>query len=870
MNIFLILLLCFSKNTEFLVNDDSTGGCPQTYPNVAIDKKGNFFMTWEDYRSTDYDGDIYCQKYSADGTQTGLSFKVNSDEGGISLQHWGQCSPVIATSDSQSFIIVWEDWRNGEPDIFYQLYDTDGNPQRGNIKVNDDANNKQQFYPSIAMSTSGKFIIVWEDWRDDNANIYGQLYDSIATPCGGNLKINENTSNKNLFPSVATLSTGNFMVVWEDYRNGSADVYGQIYNNGTPIGNNFKINIDTAGYQGKPCISSVNNNEFIVVWESENINSNICAQLYDLSGTPCKTNFTIMSKGKYPLVKGNNSGYFITVWENSVMNNSILYKVWNSSGDSCTSELIATSGTKANSPRVALNDSGIFIITWIDNRENNPDVYYQKFVLPGNVIGTQNKVNDDYASPCQDFPAIAMDSMGNSVIVWYDYRNGAIDTYNDPDIYCQKYTSTGVAKENNIRINDDGTGNPQIFPTLSMNSKGDFVIVWEDKRNGNFNIYGQRGAFNQTGLSTGNFRISTGIYLNAWPTVAINNSGNFVVFWNNWQGGRITVLGQRYDSAGIPINGIFEVYGKRSFDRMLPAVAMYDSGNFVVAWVDNGQDIYAQLYDKIGNPVGENFKVDDALTTNECLFISVATDKGKYSPSYGNFIVVWEDKRNGSWDVYGQIFNPDGFPIGNNFRVNDDNISGRNHENPSIAIDDSGRFVVAWTDFRSQSGDLNVMAQCYESSGIAIGNNSPINQDMWWGNHQWTWKSIAMGNELIGFAWLDNRRLKSWDVYAKITDWKNIVVEENDYHQNKMFSMLANPCINKIIIKSVSSGIDNDISFELYDIVGKFCQILSPDNENCNCMTFSVPKLVSGIYFLKIKQLTKNTYIKTLKVVVLK
>ncbi|MDD2890752.1 MAG: T9SS type A sorting domain-containing protein [bacterium] len=869
MNIFLILLLCRFENTEFLVNDDSIGGCLQTYPNVTIDKKGNFFITWEDYRSTDYDGDIYCKKYSADKTQIGLNFKVNNDEGGLSLQHWGQSKPVIATSESQGFIIVWEDWRNGEPDIFCQLYDKKCNAHKGNVKVNDDAGTKEQRSPKIAMSSS-KSIIVWEDYRNGCADVYGQIYDSTNTPIGANFKINKDTSNKNLFPSVAILSEGIFMVVWEDYRNGNADVYGQLYNNGTPIENNFKINTDTTGYQLKPCISSVNNNEFIVVWESENINSNICAQLYDLSGIPCKTNFTIASKGEAPSVAGNNSGYFITVWENNVTGTSLQYKVYYSSGDSCTSELTVTSGTKANSPCIALNDSGNFIITWIDNRENNPDVYYQKFVLPGNVIETQNKVNDDNASPCQDFPAIAMDSMGNSVIVWYDYRNGYIDTYNDPDIYCQKYTSNRVAKGNNIRINDDGTGNPQIFPTLSMNPKGDFVIVWEDKRDGNFNIYGQRGTFNQTNLLSGNFRVSTGIYLNAWPAVAINNSGNFVVFWNNWQGNKIKVFGQKYDSSGIPINGVFETSSKRSFDRMLPAVAMYDSGNFVVAWVDNWQDIYAQLYDKMGKPVGEDFKVNDALTPNECLFLSVATDKGKYSPSYGNFIVVWMDKRNESWDVYGQIFNPVGTPLGNNFRVNNDNISGRDHQNPSIAIDDSGRFIVAWTDFRNQGGDLNVMAQCYEPDGIAIGSNIQINQDMWWGNHQWTWKSIAMGNELIGFAWIDNRGLKSWDVYAKFTDWKNIVVEENDYHQEKMFSMLANPCINKIVIKSVSSGIDNDVNFELYDIAGKFCQTLSPDNKNCGYMTFSVPKIVSGIYFLKIKQLTKNTYVKTLKVVVLK
>ncbi|MDD2890373.1 MAG: T9SS type A sorting domain-containing protein [bacterium] len=875
MNTFLILIVFYYNNSEILVNDDTIGGCYQQYSSVILNGKDNFFITWEDHRSTDYDIDIYCQKYDKNSNPIGSNFKVNDNLGGTSLQHWKQCRPIIATSDSQSFVIVWEDWRNGEPDIFYQLYDKNGNTQKINYKVNDDTNNKQQFFPSIAMSSGGKFIIVWEDWRNSDADIYAQLYDSTGNPCGNNFKANDNASNRQLFPSVATTASDNFIIVWEDYRSGNANIYGQNYNNGNPIGNNFKINTDTVGYNGKPCISMVNNNKFIVVWENNQIDSTICAQLYNLSGTPYDSNFTISSNGKSPYVTGNNSGHFIVVWEDSRTNKFISYKVYDSLGVSQTSDLTVTSGFETNTPRITLNNSGRFIITWIDNRENNPDVYYQEFTLLNNIISPQSKVNDDKASSYQDFPAIAIDGTGNFVVVWPDYRNGTVTPYNDPDIYGQKYNANGDPVGPNFRINDDGTSNFQWIPIVSMNYTGMFVVAWEDNRSGVKDIYAQ--LYDTQGQSVGkNFRVNTDSTTtkNA-PYISLNNSGKFIITWEN----SANIYSQLYDSLGNSIGGNFNISSNRKSNKNLPAVAIYDSGGFIITWVDNGIDVYAQLYNKEGIPIGNNFKINNDFTGGERSYTSIAIDNGKYSYSQGNFIVVWIDKRNDNWDIYAQICDTSGSFIGTNFKVNDDNTS-REQWCPSIAVDDSGKFIIVWTDFRDPNGDINVMAQCYKPDGTPIGNNVQIHNDMWWGNHQWAWKSVAISPKSIAFTWIDNRRLQGWDIYAKLTDWKNIAVETNTYSNSQQkFFICENPCRKRINIKSISYTNKNEpleinnanINFELYDVTGKFCKKLFPDKKNSKYISFITSGLSSGIYFLKIEIPTtaKNKYVAKLKIIIL-
>jgi hypothetical protein len=48
-----------------------------------------------------------------------------------------------------------------------------------NLLVNDDGGSSYQLYPSIAMDGSGNFVITWEDERNGNSDIYAQFYKMV-------------------------------------------------------------------------------------------------------------------------------------------------------------------------------------------------------------------------------------------------------------------------------------------------------------------------------------------------------------------------------------------------------------------------------------------------------------------------------------------------------------------------------------------------------------------------------------------------------------------------------------------------------------------------------------------------------------------
>ncbi|MCK7523672.1 MAG: hypothetical protein MZV64_41570 [Ignavibacteriales bacterium] len=53
--------------------------------------------------------------------------------------------------DEGNFVIVWEDRRNFNPDIYFQRYNSNGIAQGINSRANDDLGNKTQYHPSISM-----------------------------------------------------------------------------------------------------------------------------------------------------------------------------------------------------------------------------------------------------------------------------------------------------------------------------------------------------------------------------------------------------------------------------------------------------------------------------------------------------------------------------------------------------------------------------------------------------------------------------------------------------------------------------------------------------------------------------------------------
>jgi hypothetical protein len=149
--------------------------------------------------------------------------------------------------------------------------------------------------------------------------------------------------------------------------------------------------------------------------------------------------------------------------------------------------------------------------------------------------------------------------------------------------------------------------------------------------------------------------------------VASDAAGNFVVVWASpGSDGTDTDLdsiqGQRYDSMGTAQGGQFQVNTYTTGSQHAPAVACDPAGNVVVVWGSPGSDgtdtdlnsIQGQRYDSMGTAQGGQFQVN-AYTTGGQEEPAVAAD------SSGNFVVVWQSNGGAGTDtsslsIHGQRF----------------------------------------------------------------------------------------------------------------------------------------------------------------------------------------------------------------------
>ena len=370
-------------------------------------------------------------------------------------------------------------------------------------------------------------------------------------------------------------------------------------------------------------------------------------------------------------------------------------------------------------PAVATSAMGDFVVSWSSTGQDGSSsgVFAQRYDSAGSPIGSEFQVNTTTGGS-QSYPDVGMDADGNFIIVW-----------STGDVFGQRYSSSGTVIGAEFTINSYLTGS-QFQPEVAMNHAGEFVVTW--------NSYGQDGSssgvfgqlFDATATAVGSefqANTTTASYQN-YPEVAIAESGEFVVVWNDTLA---EVDGQRFDSSGVATGSEFNV-NTTNFSSQRNAEPGYDaSGAFVVAWRSYSQDgdgdaIIAQRFASDGTNVGGELQVNTYTTGSQSVpRLSRAAD--------GDTAVIWSDLNGRDGDntgTFGQLLDSSGVAVGSEFQVNT-YTTGRQGFS-ALTMDDAGNAVAVWVSDNTlgfdQDGDQSgVFAQRLRSP-CSLSVNLPTGQ----------------------------------------------------------------------------------------------------------------------------------------------
>ena len=316
-----------------------------------------------------------------------------------------------------------------------------------------------------------------------------------------------------------------------------------------------------------------------------------------------------------------------------------------------------------------------------------------------------------------------------------------------------------------LKSSDEGsaaTGSEKFFPAIYED-----IVVWEDTRNGNADIYGCRlpepkeniAEYSLSSLDVLSFPITKDQKDQLAPAIhggIVHEDivSRDIVVWQDNRHGNWDIYGcilQFENNSNGPSLVDFRIT-THTADQLAPAI-YYKT----VVWQDNRHgnwDIYGctlQFKDNSNDPLLQEFRI----TTHSA---------DQLAPAIFGTIVVWADSRNGNWDIYG-------YDISNSeeFQITKDPNSQRF---PAI----HGNTVV-WMDWRNQNWDI---FYCNLSDKEEVRKELPITVN----------PNDQRSPEIFGgiVVWHDNRNWYNgerfdWDIYCYYLSEKEVHVTANAANQ---------------------------------------------------------------------------------------
>ncbi len=755
-------------------NDVTISTSSGTKQMVASDigPEGDMVVVWRDASSGDIQGQLFNSNLEPEGGELTLV-----DASVIASQSLAY--PDVALDENGEFVVVIDRYISGDPSpnsVWIQRFDGGESVLESLSIYSDFTSSDRASFPQIAMNDDGDFVVAWQDYDSGDYSILSRS--NIDGTWGDAVTLNENTTGSARQPDVAITNDGDFVVAWSEYvgRYSTTDYFALKYKRN--VNNSFGSTItavDDFVLTGSP--GTTINVELPSINLDEN--DNLLLGFIDNDQNRVRT-VTMDSNDNQIRTTSYNTGTFVDDLDIAVDpsgNINIAYT------DGSNFDFIrlnefgsyiqgynAISIDGINSVQVEL--AGDDVITVFTGPEFSNDAVYKKFSAPNvNSIGTGEfvKINDESNYSAQELHLSEADDNGDFIAVWKGTESSS------SEIFAQRFNQNGEKVGSNITVTRPDNGIFEDSPKVALDDDGNFIVAWlqgqdlvfkqfdangdstsltvaiaaagSDINSNRFDIAIQDDEavivyrsteFSNEGLKANRISGSTvsslinisGTYFDTNPAVAIDESGDAIIVWEDYTGGDYTYLTAVTMAGGSTtlsseFNLSFDVDGRAQGNE---ATAIGDN-EFVVAWhgdrklqlakVIDGevQPATAISYSESNTDVNSiSYSEEDILIGSGYTILSVDSEEKlrvqftdeDYSSGNGVFAVRTGNRRFFAGIVFGEprlteiFYSPPTDPFPQFVNTTPDYLQ----INPDISRDEDGDYVVVWESF--YSGELGV------------------------------------------------------------------------------------------------------------------------------------------------------------------
>ena len=349
-------------------------------------------------------------------------------------------------------------------------------------------------------------------------------------------------------------------------------------------------------------------------------------------------------------------------------------------------------------------------------------------VSPARAEWATNGIPVCSAPYSQSRPVLCQDASGGVILAWLDNRTGY-----DTDIFAQRLLPSGVIAPgwpaNQVPLTHITCW--KYDPAILADGAGGAVVAWSDDRcrdTTSTNIYVHRvtpsGVPDPSWPADG-LALCVAPHEQERPAIVSDGAGGAFVFWDDRRNGTVDIYAMRVLATGVaapgwPADGL--QVASDTEDASGPVAVSDGAGGAIVAWEDrrNGtSDIYGAHLDGTGAlvPGWPDGGLGLCVGAGEQRTPCIASDAA------GGAILAWRDTRSPNGDVYATRVTGAGL-VAPGWQANGDPVCTALglQQTPAIVADGAGGAVVVWTDSRTPPNSSDIYAlRLTAVGGIAAG-----------------------------------------------------------------------------------------------------------------------------------------------------
>lgn len=420
-------------------------------------------------------------------------FNVCIDTAG--LHNSGKESLELANNSNGVSVLAWVDSRNEDRNIYAQIFSGSGVKNGKNIKVTDNSfSNYSYQWGNVLLNDRNEFIVTWTSNNreflqrfDKNGNKIG-ININIDTLLGFNLS-NDSTLYKLQYFTFAPFSDGNFLVGYK--KNDTDTLFFQNFNIwGSIVGRNFILDLKPEDNYNLIKLFPIKNGEiFYTLWK---FNKQYKVKIIN-----------VLENEIYEHLITENADYFNEFEFQTIDSNSValLYSFREQYKGMFKIVLFDNNGTHKNTLEVGnrLDFNVIFLKNefYVINEncigpgcDGSGGIYgyyltYQRYNYQGEEVDNPVYVNSDTGNFEFKFAKLKNEEI---LVSWIEKK---IFSYIN-NICSQILPKSESTKVPILKINDDIPYAFQSNPDFDISNQKNIITVFEDDRNGNWDIYSKK------------------------------------------------------------------------------------------------------------------------------------------------------------------------------------------------------------------------------------------------------------------------------------------------------------------------------------------------------------------------------------------